>query len=88
MEFFIGFLTGVLIVLGINLNRKVGKLMADFQEFSGNSDALGESVAELAREVAVLVSNGPGVITQEQLDSLNEKVKAVGQAAEDADPNP
>ena len=88
MELLISLLVGAVIALLVNLNRKVGALMAKFTEVDANMDTLSANVTELIREVGLLVAAGPGVITQEQLDSLNTKIQAVATAAKAADPNP
>lgn len=62
--------------------------MADIKEVDGNLDTLAANVGELVREVGILVARGPGLVTQAQLDALNDKVKLVAQIAKDADPNP
>lgn len=59
-----------------------------FEDVDANLDSLSTAVQELAREIGVLVAAGPGVITQEQLDSLDAKVTAIATSAKAADPNP
>jgi hypothetical protein len=73
----------------IRLQRRLRRMiMAKLDDVNAKIDAIGSAVAELAREIGVLVSNGPGVVTQEQLDALDAKLSAVLDAAKAADPNP
>ena len=64
------------------------QIMAKFDEVSANFDALKAAVEELIREVGIMVAAGPGVVSQEQLDSLNVKILSVADAAKAADPHP
>jgi hypothetical protein len=68
---------------------KQGAAMAKkFDEVSADLDATKAAVDELIKEVGLLVANGPGVVTQAQLDELDAKIQAIGAAASAADPNP
>lgn len=66
----------VLVALFLNLNRKVVTLMADVKSFEADIDAVAAGVAELAAEIASLKASG-GVVSQEQLDALDAKVKDI-----------
>lgn len=64
------------------------RIVADINEVNQNMETLATNLAELAREIGVLTSGGPALVTQEQLDALNEKVKGLAALAAGADPNP
>jgi len=64
------------------------QIMADINDVNTNMDTLATNLAELAREVKVLVDAGAGAVTQAQLDTLNERVKGLADLAKAADPNP
>ena len=88
----LGFLLSVLIAtvaLGWFLLYCQGvTIMAKFDDVKADLDTLKANVAELIREVGVLVAAGPGVITQAQLDELDATIKAISSDAAAADPNP
>jgi hypothetical protein len=62
--------------------------MAKIDEVNAKVDAILAAIAELAREIGLLVSAGPGPVSQAQLDSLDAKLTDVLTAAKAADPNP
>jgi hypothetical protein len=68
--------------------RQGAVIMAKLDDVNAKIDAIGAAVAELAREIGVLVSAGPGPVSQAQLDELDAKLTAVLDAAKSADPNP
>jgi hypothetical protein len=82
-----GILSKILQRLGA-LEAQGVRIMADINEVEGNMEKLGVALAELVREVGVLVAQGPGLVTQERLDALNAKVLGLADLAKGADPNP
>ena len=70
------------------LTMQGAQLMAKFEDVKADLGATKSAVDELIREVGVLVAAGPGTVTQAQLDELDGLVKAIGESAKAADPNP
>jgi hypothetical protein len=64
------------------------QIMSNLSDVKADLETLRANVAELVREVGVLVSAGPGLVTQEQLDELDASIKAISDTAKAADPNP
>lgn len=62
--------------------------MAKLDDVKADLETLRTNVAELIREVGVLVAAGPGVVTQQQLDELDASIKQISSDAKAADPNP
>lgn len=86
LEHFVGRFNQVVKRLGA-LEAQGVQIMATIDEVNASMDDLAKKLAELAREVGVLVAGGTGA-TAEQLGTLNERVKGLAQLAAGADPNP
>jgi uncharacterized protein YoxC len=68
------------------LQRKVSKLMADFNELSNDLDAIAAGVGQLSQEIkdlkAQVAAGSP--VSQEQLDGLASKAVAIRSAIDNA----
>lgn len=51
--------------------------MATLQDLQTDVQSVEDGVAELAREIADLKASGPTIVTQEQLDALDQKAKDI-----------
>lgn len=77
----------LLIVAGVHsafllfLFRKVRHMAATEQDLQNDLDAIGTAVGVLADEIKALKDAGVSLVTQEQLDALDAKAKAIVAAA-------
>lgn len=76
----VGFVTAANSITLFFLFRKVRTLMAKEQDLEQDVADLEAIVVEIAAEIAVLKQNGAQNVTQEQLDGLDSRLKAVAAA--------
>lgn len=74
------------VILGVirSLYRKVRCIMAKFEDVDVKLDDILVGVNELAQLIGELRANGGGVISQAQLDALDEKAEQIKLAVEKA----
>lgn len=67
-----------------HLSKRINQIMAVELDLENDLSAISDAIGVLAAEIASLKAQGAPLVTQEQLDALDAKAKAIVAAAQGA----